>query len=84
MRCKKCGTKIHYCSNCSYDFDNSAGFCSEECREKSDEYKNIRRAARSIGKKLSIKDREELQMVIEAIEWIVYEHEVFDWLWGEK
>jgi hypothetical protein len=71
------------CKWCDYDFQYSAGFCCDKFRKETKEYKNIRKAARRIGKKLSKAERENLLMVIESINDLVYEYEVFGWIRGE-
>lgn len=37
MKCKTCGIKYHYCSNCGIDGYSEYGYCSEDCYEMCDE-----------------------------------------------
>lgn len=40
MLCKQCNREFHYCCSCDAIPSCNQGFCSDECWENSDEYKN--------------------------------------------
>ena len=58
MKCKKCGKVFHYCTSCDCIPSCSQGFCSDECWEESNEYKNEKEKFLKFYKSLNSEQKE--------------------------
>ncbi|KKK91025.1 hypothetical protein LCGC14_2717140 [marine sediment metagenome] len=73
--CQYCGKEWHVCTNCCLTYEWEERFCSEQCREASKEFKDMKDIYINLLGSLTSKQREWLEIVINHDDeyWSLYE-----------
>lgn len=83
MNCKVCEKTYHHCSSCYYEAYGSEGYCSRECYEKSEEWKQYAPKFLNFYNSLSIDQRLEFfslwdNGILEDTKWENYIYKLFE------
>jgi len=79
MKCKECGTKVHYCTSCDPDDILENGYCSQKCWESSEEYKETKINFIFFWKSLNDEQKEFVNTYIyNMVE--TYQYEIDTWI----
>jgi len=78
MNCKKCGRKMHACSNCYFTTNWEWHYCCESCWQGSDEYVEVH--AKLIELRSSLNEQQE-ELFKFLAEWAFYNDDFIQLLW---
>ena len=65
MKCKNCGIETHYCSACCQENCLDEGFCSKDCWQSSDEYRDRIELVKKFLCSLNLEQRKTFEKILE-------------------